>query len=306
MDFLANKQFFSKLHSKRNSWTHISIPICFWMLLMCFVVLPVLTKDTDAQLLSGQRRNETIATGPSSDQGLLSIIRNPGTLTANLSSVAERMLGGIEEKIDARLQAIKARLDEIAAVAKPAIIAAAAGVLALAALIVAFIILHWYDRFRQGRRHRKVLSDLYGHIHQELKENGDLLHKKSSSGTNPDINDDDNNNNHPNQQYLPAELSNNALKAAISAPFFWDLSPNVQHGILKLDVAINKYNRVLMRTIDLRESIVLGKIDEQFSNKVLRGYNTITEDNARETIDLSTELRNLMEEEGKTARGKRR
>jgi hypothetical protein len=214
MDFLANKQFFSK--SKRNSWTHISIPICFWMLLMCFVVLPVLTKDTDAQLLSGQRRNETIATGPSSDQGLLSIIRNPGTLTANLSSVAERMLGGIEEKIDARLQAIKARLDEIAAVAKPAIIAAAAGVVALAALIVAFIILHWYDRFRQGRRHRKVLSDLYGHIHQELKENGDLLHKKSSSGTNPDINDDDNNNNHPNQQYLPAELSNNALKASSS------------------------------------------------------------------------------------------
>jgi hypothetical protein len=147
---------------------------------------------------------------------------------------------------------------------------------------------------------------LYGHIHQELKENGDLLHKKSSPGTNPDINDDDNNNNHPNQQYLPAELSNNALKAAISAPFFWDLSPNVQHGILKLDVAINKYNRVLMRTIDLRESIALGKIDEQFAHKVLRRYNTITEDNARETIDLSTELRNLMEEEAKTARGKRR
>jgi hypothetical protein len=56
-------------------------------------------------------------------------------------------------------------------------IAAVAGVVVLAALIIAFILFYWYERFRQGRKHRRNLIHLSEHIRQELKENIRLLKK---------------------------------------------------------------------------------------------------------------------------------
>ncbi|HEX6027457.1 MAG TPA: hypothetical protein VFY64_00310 [Nitrososphaeraceae archaeon] len=252
----------------------------------------------DAQLFSGQRRNDTTTTPPpntpSSGDGLLSILRDPSILTTNLSSSVERVVDVVEERIDSRLQSIKTRLDEIAAIAIPAIVVAVAGIVALAALIIAFIIFYWINGFRQGRRYKRNTAHLSEHVLRELKENGQLLDGvPSSSSSSGD-------NRNSNLSVQTEELSNSALKAAISWPFFWDVYSNAQYTMLKLDMAIDRYNRVLRGATQLRESVILNKIDEQTASKVLRGYDAKIADYSQETIDLSKQLKGLIEAKATT------
>ncbi|HEX5892886.1 MAG TPA: hypothetical protein VFY41_08495 [Nitrososphaeraceae archaeon] len=255
----------------------------------------------DAQLFSGQRRNDTTTTTaptstPSGD-GLLSILRDPSILTTNLSSSVERVVDVVEERIDSRLQGIKTRLDEIAAIAIPAIVAAVAGIIALAALIIAFIIFYWINGFRQGRRHKRNTIHLSEHVLRELKENGQLLNSVPSSSSSGD-------NRNSNLSVQTEELSNSALKAAISSPFFWDVYySNAQYTMLKLDMAIDRYNRVLRGAAQLRESVILNKVDEQTASKVLRGYDAKIADYRQETIDLSKQLKGLIEAKAPTTKG---
>jgi len=277
------------------------------MLLTYFLVFPALTSSTtvDAQLFSGQRRNDTTTTTtttapptntPSSGDGLLSILRNPSILTTNLSSSVERVVDVVEERIDSRLQGIKTRLDEIAAIAIPAIVVAVAGIVALAALIIAFIIFYWINGFRQGRRHKRNTVHLSEHVLRELKENGQLLDSvpSSSSSSSGD-------NGNSNLSVQTEELSNSALKAAISSPFFWDVYySNAQYTMLKLDMAIDRYNRVLRGAAQLRESVILNKVDEQTASKVLRGYDAKIADYRQETIELSKQLKGLIEAKATT------
>jgi len=274
------------------------------MLLTYFLVFPALTSSTtvDAQLFSGQRRNDTTTTAPptntsSSGDGLLSILRNPSILTTNLSSSVERVVDVVEERIDSRLQGIKTRLDEIAAIAIPAIVAAMAGIIALAALIIAFIIFYWINGFRQGRRHKRNTVHLSEHVLRELKENGQLLDSVPSSSSSSSGGDNGNS----NLSVQTEELSNSALKAAISSPFFWDVYySNAQYTMLKLDMAIDRYNRVLRGAAQLRESVILNKVDEQTASKVLRGYDAKIADYRQETIDLSKQLKGLIEAKATT------
>jgi hypothetical protein len=275
------------------------------MLLTYFLVFPALTSSSttvDAQLFSGQRRNDTITTTApptntsSSGDGLLSILRNPSILTTNLSSSVERVVDVVEERIDSRLQGIKTRLDEIAAIAIPAIVVALAGIVALAALIIAFIIFYWINGFRQGRRYKRNTVHLSEHVLRELKENGQLLDSvpSSSSSSSGD-------NGNSNLSVQTEELSNSALKAAISSPFFWDVYySNAQYTMLKLDMAIDRYNRVLRGAAQLRESVILNKVDEQTASKVLRGYDAKIADYRQETIELSKQLRGLIEAKATT------
>src|SRR5215218_4310717 len=245
MNLSWTKRFFSKLPSTRNSWAYVLFTIYSCMLLTYFLVFPALTSSTttvDAQLFSGQRRNDTttITTTPtntsSSGDGLLSILRNPSILTTNLSSSVERVVDVVEERIDSRLQGIKTRLDEIAAIAIPAIVVAVAGIVALAALIIAFIIFYWINGFRQGRRHKRNTVHLSEHVLRELKENGQLLDSVPSSSSSSSSSDNGNS----NLSVQTEELSNSALKAAISSPFFWDVYSNAQYTMLKLDMAIDR------------------------------------------------------------------
>jgi hypothetical protein len=277
------------------------------MLLTYFLVFPALTSSTttvDAQLFSGQRRNDTTTTTttpptntPSSGDGLLSILRNPSILTTNLSSSVERVVDVVEERIDSRLQGIKTRLDEIAAIAIPAIVAAMAGIVALAALIIAFIIFYWINGFRQGRRHKRNTIHLSEHVLRELKENGQLLDSVPSSSSSSSSSDNGNS----NLSVQTEELSNSALKAAISSPFFWDVYySNAQYTMLKLDMAIDRYNRVLKGAAQLRESVILNKVDEQTASKVLRGYDAKIADYRQETIELSKQLKGLIEAKATT------
>src|SRR5215216_3057798 len=218
MNLSWTKRFFSKLPSTRNNWDYVLFTIYSCMLLTSFLVFPVLTSSTtvDAQLFSGQRRNDTTTTAPptntsSSGDGLLSILRNPSILTTNLSSSVERVVDVVEERIDSRLQGIKTRLDEIAAIAIPAIVVAVAGIVALAALIIAFIIFYWINGFRQGRRHKRNTVHLSEHVLRELKENGQLLDSVPSSSSSSSGGDNGNS----NLSVQTEELSNSALKAAI-------------------------------------------------------------------------------------------
>src|SRR5215216_2174553 len=307
MNLSWTKRFFSKLPSTRNSWDYVLFTIYSCMLLTYFLVFPALTSSTtvDAQLFSGQRRNDTTTTTtttapptntPSSGDGLLSILRNPSILTTNLSSSVERVVDVVEERIDSRLQGIKTRLDEIAAIAIPAIVVAVAGIVALAALIIAFIIFYWINGFRQGRRHKRNTVHLSEHVLRELKENGQLLDSvpSSSSSSSGD-------NGNSNLSVQTEELSNSALKAAISSPFFWDVYySNAQYTMLKLDMAIDRYNRVLRGAAQLRESVILNKVDEQTASKVLRGYDAKIADYRQETIELSKQLKGLIEAKATT------
>jgi hypothetical protein len=305
MNLSWTKRFFSKLPSTRNSWAYVLFTIYSCMLLTYFLVFPALTSSTttvDAQLFSGQRRNDTTTTTApptntsSSGDGLLSILRNPSILTTNLSSSVERVVDVVEERIDSRLQGIKTRLDEIAAIAIPAIVAAMAGIVALAALIIAFIIFYWINGFRQGRRHKRNTVHLSEHVLRELKENGQLLDSvpSSSSSSSGD-------NGNSNLSVQTEELSNSALKAAISSPFFWDVYySNAQYTMLKLDMAIDRYNRVLRGAAQLRESVILNKVDEQTASKVLRGYDAKIADYRQEIIELSKQLKGLIEAKATT------
>ena len=302
MNLSWTNRFFSKLPSTRNSWAYVLFTIYSCMLLTYFLVFPALTSTTiDAQLFSGQRLNDTTTTTtpptstPSSRDGLLSILQDPSILTTNLSSSVERVVDVVEERIDSRLQGIKTRLDEIAAIAIPAIVAAVVGIVALAALIIAFIIFYWINGFRRGRRHKRNTVHLSEHVLRELKENGQLLDSvpsSSSSGYNGNS----------NLSVQTEGLSNSALKAAISSPFFWDVSSNAQYTILKLDMVIDRYNRVLLGAAQLRESFVLNKVDEQTATKVLRVYDAKMADYKQETIYLSKQLKDLMEAKA-TAKG---
>jgi hypothetical protein len=301
MNLLWINRFFSKLPSTRNSWAYVLFTIYSCMLLTYFLVFPALTSTmVDAQLFSGQRRNDTTTTtaptSTPSGNGLLSILRDSSILTTNLSSSVERVVDVVEERIDSRLQGIKTRLDEIAAIAIPAIIAAVAGIIALAALIIAFIIFYWINGFRQGRRHKRNTVHLSEHVLRELKENGQLLDSIPSS-----ISSGDNGNS--NLSVQTEELSNSALKAAISSPFFWDVYSNAQYTMLKLDMAIDRYNRVLRGAAQLRESVILNKVDEQTASKVLRGYDAKIADYRQETIDLSKQLKGLIEAKASTTKG---
>jgi hypothetical protein len=305
MNLSWTKRFFSKLPSTRNSWAYVLFTIYSCMLLTYFLVFPALTSSTttvDAQLFSGQRRNDTTTTAPptntsSSGDGLLSILRNPSILTTNLSSSVERVVDVVEERIDSRLQGIKTRLDEIAAIAIPAIVVAVAGIVALAALIIAFIIFYWINGFRQGRRHKRNTVHLSEHVLRELKENGQLLDSVPSSSSSSSGGDNGNS----NLSVQTEELSNSALKAAISSPFFWDVYySNAQYTMLKLDMAIDRYNRVLRGAAQLRESVILNKVDEQTASKVLRGYDAKLADYRQETIELSKQLRGLIEAKATT------
>ena len=302
MNLSWTKRFFSKLPSTRNNWAYVLFTIYSCMLLTYFLVFPALTSSTtvDAQLFSGQRRNDTTTAPPtntsSSGDGLLSILRNPSILTTNLSSSVERVVDVVEERIDSRLQGIKTRLDEIAAIAIPVIVAAMAGIIALAALIIAFIIFYWINGFRQGRRHKRNTVHLSEHVLRELKENGQLLDSvpSSSSSSSGD-------NGNSNLSVQTEELSNSALKAAISSPFFWDVYySNAQYTMLKLDMAIDRYNRVLRGAAQLRESVILNKVDEQTASKVLRGYDAKIADYRQETIELSKQLKGLIEAKATT------
>ena len=219
MNFSCTNTFFSKLPSTRENWACVSFMIYCCMLLTYFLVFPALTSTTvDAQLFSGQRRNDTTTTttastsAPSSRDGLLSILRDPSILTTNVSSSVERIVDAVEERIDSRLQGIKTRLDEIAAIAIPAIVAAVVGIVALAALIIAFIIFYWINGFRRGRRHKRNTVHLSEHVLRELKENGQLLDSvpsSSSSGYNGNS----------NLSVQTEELSNSALKLLYPCPF---------------------------------------------------------------------------------------
>jgi ABC-type multidrug transport system fused ATPase/permease subunit len=297
------------------------------LLLAVFTVVSVITvislpiSGASAQLLSDERRNSTTETGSrindsssdngllsmllnpganrqrindsSSDNGLLSMLLNPGANRQNLSSIADTMFKGVEERIDARLNPIKSKLDEIAAVALPLAILSGLGIVILASLIVAFILISWYDRFKIARRSRRDFRSMSENVVAELKDNIELLRQRSS--TKPGSKENLAEINDKTRYILNEELTAAAMKASIISPYFWNLSSSAQNATLKLESLVDKYNRVFRRVKELEDHIILNKVDKQTADNMLKGYEETLERYAREIINLSQQLTELIQ-----------
>jgi hypothetical protein len=297
------------------------------LFLAVFTVVSVITvislpiSGASAQLLSDERRNSTTETGSrindsssdngllsmllnpgsnrqgindsSSDNGLLSMLLNPGSNRQNLSSIADTMFKGVEERIDARLNPIKSKLDEIAAVALPLAILSGLGIVILASLIVAFILISWYDRFKIARKNRRDFRSMSENVVAELKDNIELLRQRSS--TKPGSKENLDEINDQTRYILNEELTAAAMKASIISPYFWNLSSSAQNVTLKLESLIDKYNRVFRRVNELEDHIILNKVDKQTADNMLKGYEETLERYAREINNLSQQLTELIQ-----------
>jgi hypothetical protein len=297
------------------------------LLLAVFTVVSVITvislpiSGASAQLLSDERRNSTTETGSrindsssdngllsmllnpgsnrqrindsSSDNGFLSMLLNPGSNRQNLSSIADTMFKGVEERIDARLNPIKSKLDEIAAVALPLAILSGLGIVILASLIVAFILISWYDRFKIARRSRRDFRSMSENVVAELKDNIELLRQRSS--TKPGSKENLAEINDKTRYILNEELTAAAMKASIISPYFWNLSSSAQNVTLKLESLVDKYNRVFRRVKELEDHIILNKVEKQTADNMLKGYEETLERYAREIINLSQQLTELIQ-----------
>ena len=296
------------------------------LFLAVFTVVSVITvislpiSGASAQLLSDERRNSTTETGSrindsssdngllsmllnpgsnrqgindsSSDDGFLSMLLNPGSNRQNLSSIADTMFEGVEERIDARLNSIKSKLDEIAAVALPLALLSVLGIVILASLIVAFILISWYDRFKIAHKNRRDFRSMSENVVAELKDNIELLRQRSS--TKPGSKENLAEINDQTRYILNEELTVAAMKASIISPYFWNLSSSAQNVTLKLESLVDKYNRVFRRVNELEDHIILNKVDKQTADNMLKGYEETLERYAREINNLSQQLPELI------------
>jgi hypothetical protein len=319
MILLLNENYLTKwmVPFYRNNMSSISIfPYIVWIFLVFTVVFSVVTLDVDAQLLSGQRGNDSTATGlaarqDSSGNGLLSILQGPGILSGNLSSgieqgidtrlqsIADSMFQGVEEEVDARVESIKSRLDEVAAVVLPLVIAAVAGIVILGVLIGVYIVNSWFDRFKEIRNHKKALKNIYGLILGELNDNAELVKRRMSLTKSISIQDEGEGQNNQSEPELlsPDDLSTQALEAAMASPYYWNLTSEIQHVMVKLLRAVNDHNKVFGRALGLRDSIIINKTHKQTTEKLLTEYESALNKYNQDINQLSKQLEELIQTE---------
>jgi hypothetical protein len=319
MILLLNENYLTKwmVPFYRNNMSSISIfPYIVWIFLVFTVVFSVVTLDVDAQLLSGQRRNDSTATGlaarqDSSGNGLLSLLQGPGILSGNLSSgieqgidtrlrsIADSMFQGVEDEVDARVESIKSRLDEVAAAVLPLVIAAVAGIVILGALIGVYIVNSWFDRFKEIRNHKKALRNIYGLILGELNDNAELVKRRMSLTKSIGIQDEgeDQNNQSEPELLSPDDLSTQALEAAMASPYYWNLTSEIQHVMVKLFRAVNDHNKVFGRALGLRDSIIINKTHKQTTEKLLSEYESALNKYNQDINQLSKQLEELIQTE---------
>ena len=319
MNLLLNENYLTKwmVPFYRNNMSSISIfPYIVWIFLVFTVVFSVVTLDVDAQLLSGQRRNDSTATGlaarqDSSGSGLLSLLQGPGILSGNLSSgieqgidtrlqsIADSMFQGVEEEVDARVESIKSRLDEVAAVVLPLVIAAVAGIVILGALIGVYIVTSWFDRFKEIRNHKKALRNIYGLILGELNDNAELVKRRMSLTKSIGVQDEgeDQNNQSEPELLSPDDLSTQALEAAMASPYYWNLTSEIQRVMAKLFRALNDHNKVFGRALGLRDSIIINKTHKQTTEKLLANYESALNKYNQDINLLSKQLQELIQTE---------
>ena len=319
MILLLNENYLTKwmVPFYRNNMSSISIfPYIVWILLVFTVVFSVVTLDVDAQLLSGQRRNDSTATGlaarqDSSGNGLLSLLQGPGILSGNLSSgieqgidtrlrsIADSMFQGVEDEVDARVESIKSRLDEVAAAVLPLVIAAVAGIVILGALIGVYIVNSWFDRFKEIRNHKKALRNIYGLILGEVNDNAELVKRRMSLTKSIGVQDEgeDQNNQSEPELLSPDDLSTQALEAAMASPYYWNLTSEIQRVMVKLFRALNDHNKVFGRALGLRDSIIINKTHKQTTEKLLANYESALNKYNQDINLLSKQLQELIQTE---------
>jgi hypothetical protein len=299
MIFLWNKNCLTKwvVPYSRDDMKYISLfPYILLIFLAYSVVLSATIPDIDAQLLSGGQEDGRRLLG-----GNLSSLTDSAFqgIDQRIDTRLNSTLQGIEQRIDSRLEPIKARLDEVAAVAVPAIIAAVAGIVAFAVLIVIYILLSWYDRFKARHRHKRVLRNMYDLILKELKDNTVLLQGRSSLTKSISSQSEGESENSPvnAEVIVPHDLSTKALEAVTSSQLYWDLTPNVQDVMFRLLRAVNGYNKVFGHALELRDSVILNKTHKQTTEKLLADYESALNKHNQDISDLSKQLQDLIHTE---------
>jgi hypothetical protein len=209
------------------------------------------------------------------------------------------MFQGVEDEVDARVESIKSRLDEVAAAALPFVIAAVVGVVILGVLIGIYIVVSWFDRFKALHRHKRVLRNLYDFILKELKDNSVLLQERSSLTKSISGQSEGESENGPvNAEIIvPYDLSSQALEAATSSQLYWDLTPNVQDVVFRLLRAVNAYNKAFGHARELRDSIILNKTHKQATEKLLADYESALSKFNQDINDLSKQLQDSIHTE---------
>ena len=303
----------------RNLGTTSSLFLAVFTAVGVITIISLPISGASAQLLSDERSNDSAQTGSrindsssdngllsrllnpganrqnlsSSDNGLLSSLLSPGANRQNLSSIGDTIFEGVEERIDARLNSIRLKLDEIAAVALPLLIASVLGIVIFASLIVAFIFISWYDRFKIYRKNRRDFRSMSENVVAELKDNIELLRQRSS--TKPGSKENLDGTSDQTRYILNEELTAAAMKASIISPYFWNLSSSAQNVTLKLEGLVEKYNRVFRRVNELEDHIILNKVDKQTADNMLKGYEETLERYARDINNLSQQLTELIQ-----------
>jgi hypothetical protein len=170
-------------------------------------------------------------------------------------------------------------------------------------LIGVYIVISWFDRFKEIRNHKKALRNMYGLILAELNDNAELLRRETSLTKTPRIQDGgkvedkDQSIQSTPEISAPSELSNQALGAAMASPFYWNLTSEIQHIIVKLFRAVNDHNKILDHSLSLKDSITLNKLDEQTANKVLSEYESALHNYSQDVNQLSKKLQELIQKE---------
>jgi hypothetical protein len=209
------------------------------------------------------------------------------------------MFQGVEERIDTRLKSFESKLDEIAAVAVPVIIAAVAGIVILGVLIGVYIVTSWFDRFKEIRNHKKALKNIYGLILGELNDNAELVKRRMSLTKSIGIQDEggDQNNQSEPELLSPDDLSTQALEAAMASPYYWNLTSEIQHVMVKLFRAVNDHNKVFGRALGLRDSNIINKTHKQTTEKLLSEYESALNKYNQDINQLSKQLEELIQTE---------
>ena len=174
-----------------------------------------------------------------------------------------------------------------------------AGIVILGALIGVYIVNSWFDRFKEIRNHKKALRNIYGLILGELNDNAELVKRRMSLTKSIGIQDEgeDQNNQSEPELLSPDDLSTQALEAAMASPYYWNLTSEIQHVMVKPFRAVNDHNKVFGRALGLRDSVIINKTHKQTTEKLLANYESALNKYNQDINLLSKQLQELIQTE---------
>jgi uncharacterized protein YpiB (UPF0302 family) len=83
----------------------------------------------------------------------------------------------------------------------------------------------------------------------------------------------------------------------MASPYYWNLTSEIQHVMVKLFRAVNDHNKVFGRALGLRDSIIINKTHKQTTEKLLSEYESALNKYNQDINQLSKQLEELIHTE---------